>query len=62
MHILISLSEQKYHLTHILHTQLNSSTCFLIVFKKWAMFWKFGVDLFRWSQETEQKHTVLKLV
>ena len=28
MHILIYLSEQKYHLTDILHAQLNSSKCF----------------------------------
>ena len=34
MHILIYLSEQKYHLSHILHTQLNSSKYFFNCLEK----------------------------
>ena len=95
MQILIYLSEQKYHLTHILHTtklikvlfQLSwknepCSESFLEIHldgvrkqnkmysfevsigllphlfnlhKKLALFSNLGADLFRWSQEMEQK-------
>ena len=34
MHNLIYLSEQKYYLTHILHTQLNLSQCFFNCIEK----------------------------
>ena len=34
MHILIYLSEEKYHLTHILHTNLHSSKWFFNCLEK----------------------------
>ena len=54
MHILIYLSAQKYYLTHILHTTKLIKVFFCLSSKKQALLWKFGADLFRWSQETEQ--------